>query len=84
MIPTKFDSRRYLYSLAIFLVSLFVLYSFQKTDLPNPLLRIFYNFWLYFADKVTTETNNFVSFIVKIILLEFVLLAANKTQYFSI
>ena len=39
--PTKFDSRKYLNSFVAVLVSLFVLYSFQETDLSNPLLRSF-------------------------------------------
>ena len=51
----------------MFLFSLFVLYSFQYIDLPNPLLRSFNNFWLSFADNMTTGTYNFESLIVKII-----------------
>ena len=65
--PTNFDSRKYLYSFPVFLFSLFVLYSFQYIDLPNPLLRSFDNFWLSIADNMTTGTYNFESLIVKII-----------------
>ena len=43
------------------------IYSFQCTDLSNPLLRSFNSFWLSFADKVMTGTRNFVSLIVKTI-----------------
>ena len=67
--PTKFDSRKYLNSFVEFLVSSFVLYSFQWFDFSNPLLRSFDNLWLSLAYKVTPETYNFVSLIVKIILL---------------
>ena len=56
------------YAFAVFLVSLFALNSFQKTDLSNSLPRGFDSFWLTVADKVTTETYNYVSFIVKTIL----------------
>ena len=66
--PTTFDLRKYLYLFVVFLFSLSVLYSFQKTDLSNPLLKAFDSFWLSFADKVTTWTYNFVSLIVKVIL----------------
>ena len=65
--PTKFGLRKYLYSFVVFRFLLFVLYSFQYTDLSNPLLRSFDSFWLSFADKVTTGKYNFVSLIVKII-----------------
>ena len=86
MTPTKFDPRKYLYSFFVFLFSLFDLYSFQETDLSNSLLRSFDNSWLSFANKVTTWTYNLVSFKVKVILLEYLLLklsapAADKTQY---
>ena len=43
--------------------------SFQQTDLSNPLLRNFDSFRLSLAEKTTTGTNNFVSLIVKVILL---------------
>ena len=88
MTPTKFDSRKYLYSFVVFLFSLFVLYSFQETDLSNALLRSFDNFWLSLADKVTVGTYNFVSLIVKILLLAcslpltLSLPFAEKMQYF--
>ena len=68
--PTKFDSRKCLYFFAVFLFSFFLLYSFQQPDLSNLLLRNFESVWLSFTDKVTTGTYNFVSFLVKIILLE--------------
>ena len=59
---------------------------FQSNGLSEPLLRSFDSFWLSFADKVTAGWYNFVSLIVKIILLElaFVLSlpATDKTQYF--
>ena len=48
-------------------------YSFQYTDLLNSLLRCFDSFWLSFADRKTTGTNNFVSLIVKVTLLDVVL-----------
>ena len=68
------------------LLSLFVLYLFQQTDLSITLLKSFDNFLLSFADKVTTRTYNVVSLILKIILLELASLlseaAAVKTQYF--
>ena len=51
----------------MFLFSLFLLYSFEYTDLSNPLLRSFANFWLSFADKMTTGKHNFVPLLVKII-----------------
>ena len=54
--------------LNLFFVSLFVLYSFQYTDLSNPLLRSFDSFCLSFVDNVTAGTYNFVSLIVKKIL----------------
>ena len=55
------------------------------------MLRTFDDFWLSLAHKVTTGTNNFVSLIVKFIVLEFLLLlllllsvpTAGKTQYFA-
>ena len=59
-----------LYAFVAFLFSYFVLYPFQYTDLSNCLIRSFNSFWLSFADKVTTGNYNFVSLIVKIILLE--------------
>ena len=55
------------------LYSQFLFYSFQYTDLWNSLLRYFDSFWLPFADRKTTGTNNFVSLIVKVTLLELVL-----------
>ena len=61
--PKKFDSRKYLYSSVVFLVSLFVLCSFQYTDLSNPLLKSFDSFLLSFADKVTTETKHIIKHI---------------------
>ena len=61
-----------MYSFAVFLCSLYVFYLFQYTYLSNHLLRSFGRFSLSFADKVTTGTYNFVSLIVKIILLELV------------
>ena len=86
MTPTKFDSRKYLYFIVVFLFSLFVFYLFQLTDLSNLLLRSFDNFWLSFAYKVIAGTYNFPPLIVKIILLSLPLvlsaLAADKTQYF--
>ena len=54
----------------MFLFSLFVFYSFQYTDLSNPLLRNFDRFLSSFADRVMTRTYSFLSLIVKIILLE--------------
>ena len=69
-------------------MSLFVLDSFQLTDLSNPLLRCFDSFWLSLVDKVTTGTYNFVSLIVKIMLLSSLLPlalsapATDKTQCF--
>ena len=88
MILTNFDSRKYLKSFIVFLLSHFVLYSLQKTDISNTLLRRFYSFWLSLADKVTTGRYNSVSLIVKTVLLESLLLtlpapAADKTQYFE-
>ena len=75
--------------MSIFIFRIFiltVLYSFQQTNISNPLLRSFDSFWLSLADKVTTGTYNFVSLIVKIILQELALAlsapAADKTQYF--
>ena len=50
--------------------SLFVLYSFYYGDLLNSLLRSLDSFWLSFADKVTKWRYSFVSFIVKLVLLE--------------
>ena len=49
-------------------------------------LRSFDNFWLFFAEKVITRAYNFVSLIVKLILLELTLslsapAAAEKTQW---
>ena len=86
--PTKFDSRKFISSFVVFLLSLFILYSFQKTDPSNPLLRRFDSFWLSLADKVTTGTYIFVSLMVKIILLTlasslilFLLPDADKMQY---
>ena len=90
MSPTKSDSRKYLNSSVVFLFSLFVLYSFQQTDLSNPLLWTFNNVWFYLADRFTTGTCNFVSLIVKVILLPLLSLslwlrlslrAADKTKY---
>ena len=50
----------------------------------NPLLRRFDSFWLSFADKMTIEIYNFVSLIVKVILLKlaslFSLPFADKAQ----
>ena len=86
--PTKLDSRKYLYSFVLFLFLLFVLKLFQYTDLSNPLLTFFKptKFWLFFADKVTIGTYNFVPLLVKVILLELELglsaSAARKTQSF--
>ena len=86
LIPRFFHSRNYLYSFVVYLFSLFALYLFKFTDLLDPLLRRFHSFWLSFAHKVTTGSNNFVSLIVKIILLELASsLSApvtDKTQYF--
>ena len=62
-----------LYTFVAFLFSFFVLYPLQYTDLSNSLIRSFNSFWLSFADKVTTGNYNFVSLIVKIILLELAL-----------
>ena len=73
MTPAKFDSKKYLYLLDVFMFSLFVLYLFQYTDFSNPLLRNFDSFLLPFAYKVMTGTYNFVSLIVNIILLESIL-----------
>ena len=64
--PEKFDLRKYLYLFVVFLVSLLVLYSLQHTELSNTLLRSFGSFWWSFANKVTTWTYTFVSFVVKI------------------
>ena len=66
---------------------LFHIYSNKLiSDASNFFLRSFYSFWLSLADKVTTGTYNFVSLIIKMILLELASLlstsAANKTQYF--
>ena len=78
--------RKNLYPFVVFSVSVFVLYSFQWTDLSNPLLKNVDSFWLSLADKVITGTYILLSLIVKIMLLglAFVLLApaANKTKYF--
>ena len=54
-----------LYTFVAFLFSFFVLYPLQYTDLSNSLIRSFNSFWLSF-----TGNYNFVSLIVKIILLE--------------
>ena len=76
----------YIYWFVAFLFSLCVLNSFQYTDFWNSLLRSFINFWFSFADNVTTETCNFVSLIVKVIVLELApllsLAFAEKAQYF--
>ena len=78
--------RKYLYSFAVFLFSCFVLNSFQLNGLSNLVLRSFNNSCLSFSDKMTTRTQNIVSLIVKIILLEPELTlstpAAAKTQVF--
>ena len=50
---TAFDSKKYLYLSIASLYSLFVLCSFQYTDLSSPLLS--------FANKVTAETYNLIS-----------------------
>ena len=52
----------------IFFLSLFVLHSFQYTDLSDPLLKGFDSFYSSFANKVTTGTYSFVYLIAKIIL----------------
>ena len=53
MTPTKFDSGQNLNLFVVFLLSLFVLYSFQQSELSDPLLRRFDDFWWSLADKVT-------------------------------
>ena len=89
MICINFDLRKYLYSLVVSSFSFFVLYSFQITDYLNSLLRGLDNFLMSLADIVGTGTCNFVSLIVKIILLalslllvSFLLTATDKSQYF--
>ena len=85
--PTKFDSRKHLNSFVVFLPPLFALYSFQKTDLSNPLLRSFDSVLLFLVDTVTTGTYNFGPLVVKIIKLLLALPltlstpTADKTQY---
>ena len=75
-----------MYSFVVYLFSLFALYSFQYTNLSNPLLKRFDSFWLSFADTMTFGTYNFVSLIVKKILSSLALAlsttAAVKTQFF--
>ena len=66
----------------MFLLLLFVLYSFQYANILNTQLRIFITFLLSFADTVTIMSYNFVSLIVRIIL-ELALpvtLTTDKTQ----
>ena len=83
---TKFDLKIYLYSFVVFLFSLFFFYLFQYSDLSNLLLRSFDSFWLSFVDTVKKGTYNFVSLIVKIILLGLTpslsLATADKIQCF--
>ena len=50
-------------SLSASCVSIFDLYSFQNTDLLNPLFSYFVNCRFSLVDKVTTETYNLVLFI---------------------
>ena len=67
----------------MFLLLLFVLYSFQYANISNTQLRIFITFLLSFADTVTIMSYKFVSLIVRIILelaLPVTLLTTDKTQ----
>ena len=59
----------------MFLLLLFVLYSFQYTNISNTQLRIFDTFLLSFADIVTTMSYNFVSLASPV-----TLLTTDKTQ----
>ena len=63
---------KYILVCCIFIFT-FLFYSFQYTDLSNPLLRSFDNFWLSFADKVMIGRYKFVSLKIKVKLLEWAL-----------
>ena len=66
--------KKNLYSIVVFLFSFFILYSFQYADLSNPLLRSANSYWFSLVDNMTTGTSNYLSLIVKILLVQLALL----------